>query len=67
MSSNILNKIKNIFLHKKIKIHPLLVKSTQYSLLTPSSEKIIEHVLIQNKLNTCYEADFTFDNKEIMK
>ena len=82
MSSNILNEIKNICLHKKIKImtlqvKPILVKSIQVintspdSVLTPSSpspsEKVKEPVLIKNKLITCYEEDYTRNPNEIMR
>ena len=73
MSSNILNEIKNICLHKKIKIQPLLVKSIQVvntsqdSCLIPVSEKVKEHVLIKNKLITCYEEDYTRNANEIMR
>lgn len=77
MSSNILNEIKNICLHKKIKIQPILVKSIQVintspdSRLSPSSssssEKVTEPVLIKNKLITCYEEDYTRNPNEIMR
>lgn len=73
MSSNILNEIKNFCLHKKIKIQPILVKSIQVistpqdSILTPSSEKVTEPVLIKNKLVSCYEEDYTRNTNEIMR
>lgn len=75
MSSNILNEIKNICLHNKIKIQPILVKSIQVintspdSSLSPSSpsEKVTKPVLIKNKLITCYEEDYTRNPNEIMR
>jgi len=72
MSSNILNEIKNICLHKKIKIQPLLVKSIQVvstsqdSSLIPVSKKVTEPVPIKKKLITCYEEDYTRNTNEIM-
>ena len=78
MSCNILNEIKNICLHKKIKIQPLLVKSilvksiqvvstSQDSSFIPVSKKVTEPVPIKNKLITCYEEDYTRNTNEIMR
>jgi hypothetical protein len=67
MSSNILHEIKNVCLHTKNTLQPIIVKPIQLTNTSQDVEKNVESILIKNKLITCYEEDYTRNSNEIMR